>query len=279
MKALIDWLFKLFFPVKAETKRIKEVAVERIEKYTDPGAPDRENFPLPVATDEVPKPAETTLDLPPERDKEPPMPEKNWSEFVPFLGPAMLAKYSLSGGQVPAAPPGASFIRGQYVGKKLTNCSMFSAYLLGFGFNIDFTLDQWTNWQLSRGPSEGAYDGYGPRVVCEWGVAEMCPKGALPKGGVYLIQSFTTWPKGHSWLVLDYDEATGKILTLESNTKGSGLDGVGFSDLGPIRSTNARDWKNRTKMTWEGRTKGYSQIHMARLAIDHASVLEWIAGQ
>jgi hypothetical protein len=202
-----------------------------------------------------------------------------WSEFTPLLGPAMDATYSLTKAQMPEFPPGVTFLASKYRGRSRTNCTMFTAYFLGNGFGAPFTLEQWNEWQVAKGAEPGLYEHYGPGVCDEWGVGALMPKGAVPRGGVYLIQSFTDWPKGHSWLVLDYDEATGKILTLESNTKGSGLNGVGFGGLGPIRSTNAHDWKNRVSMTWEGRTKGYSQIHMARLDIDHASVLAWLESQ
>lgn len=203
-----------------------------------------------------------------------------WGDLVPLLGPAMTATYSLTGAQLPKFPPGVTFLSAsRFLGEDFTNCSMFTAYFLGNGLGVEFTKDQWNEWQVAKGPNESSYRGYGPQVVCEWGVGEKMPAGALPKGGVYLIQSFTTWPRGHSWLVLDYDEATDKILTLESNTSGSGLNGVGFGGLGPIRSNNAHDWKNRVGMTWSGRTKNYGQIHMARLNIDHQSVLDWVAAQ
>jgi hypothetical protein len=205
--------------------------------------------------------------------------DKPWSDFQPLLGPAMDATYQLSGAQMPEFPPGVTFLPSKYLGETTTNCTMFTSYFCGNGFGGPFTLDQWNEWQVAKGADESAYKGYGPWAVGQWGVGEVMPKGAVPKDGVYLIQSFTTWPKGHSWLVLDYDEATGKILTLESNTSGTGLNGVGFGDLGPIRSTNAHDWKDRVTMTWTSRTKNYSQIYMARLAINHQSVLDWIAGQ
>ena len=206
-------------------------------------------------------------------------PDRPWSDFLPLLGPAMTATYQLSGAQMPEFPPGVTFLPDKYLGEATTNCTMFTSYFCGNGFGGPFTLDQWNEWQVAKGADESAYKGYGPWAVGQWGVGEVMPKGAVPKDGVYLIQSFTTWPKGHSWLVLDYDEATGKILTLESNTSGTGLNGVGFGDLGPIRSTNAHDWKDRVTMTWTSRTKNYSQIYMARLAINHQSVLDWIAGQ
>ena len=206
--------------------------------------------------------------------------ERPWSDFVPLLGPAMGATYSLSGAQMPEFPPGVTFLSSKYLGEATTNCTMFTAYFCGNGFGGPFTLDQWNEWQVAKGADQSAYKGFGPWVAAEgWGVGEAMPSGSVPRGGVYLIQSFTTWPKGHSWLVLDYDEATGKILTLESNTSGSGLNGVGFGGLGPIRSTNAHDWKNRVTMTWESRTRSYSEVHMVRLAIDHQTVLDWIDGQ
>ncbi len=127
--------------------------------------------------------------------------------------------------------------------------------------------------------SQSNYNNYGPGVVGDWGVGTLMPKNSIPKDGVYLIQTFSSWPKGHSWIVLDYDESTGKILTLESNTGGSGLNGVGFADLGPIRSTNAHNWKQRVNTTWSKRVGGASQVYMARLDIDHKSVLDWISSQ
>lgn len=224
------------------------------------------------------------LEAPP-ADEEPTEPgitwsdERPWSDFVPLLGPAMGATYSLTGAQLPKFPPGVTFLSSKFLGESYSNCSMFTAYFLGNGFGGPFTKDQWMEWQVAKGTDQTVYRGYGPSVACEWGVGEMTPANAVPKNGVYLIQSFSTWPKGHSWIVIDYDEDTDKILTLESNGTSSGINGVGFGSLGPIRSTNAHDWKNRVTMTWEGRTRSYSQIYMAKLAIDHQTVLEWIESQ
>ena len=204
---------------------------------------------------------------------------RSWSDFSALLPAAAPAIYSLTEPQVPEFPPGVDFLPGKYLGGRTTNCSMFTAYFLGNGFGGPFTLDQWNEWQVAKGANESAYKGYGPWVTEQWGVGKIVPEGSVPSNGVYLIQSFTTWPRGHSWLVIDYDEATDKILTLESNTSGSGLNGVGFGGLGPIRSTNAANWVERTTMTWAGRTKGYSQIYMAKLGIDPQSVKDWITEQ
>ena len=77
------------------------------------------------------------------------------------------------------------------------------------------------------------------------------------------------WPKGHSWLVLDDNPASDRVLALEANTSGSGLNGVGFGGLGPLCSTNARDWTSRVRHTWTGRAKNAREVTMARLNVDH----------
>jgi hypothetical protein len=202
----------------------------------------------------------------------------SWNTFVPLLGPAMKATYSLSYAQMPEFPPGVNFLSSRYLGETYTNCTMFTAYLLGLGFDRAFTLDDWQRWQLSGG-YEYNYRNFGPGVCADWGVGKIVSPNNPPKDGVYLLQTITSWPYGHSWMILDYDDATGKILTLESNTNVSGINGVGFWDLGPIRNTNAHDWRSRVHTTWKERTANASQISMCRLNIDHASVRAWIAGQ
>ena len=207
---------------------------------------------------------------------DPPCSELDWSAFVPLLSPAMAATYTMPG-QMPEFPSGIS-LPTSYRGTERTNCTLFTAYLLGCGFGATFREDEWTRWQISAGQNY-AYDGYGPGVCADWGVAEMRPCSTIPRNGVYLLQTLQGWPSGHSWIILDYDDASGKILTLESNTPGTGLNGVGFLDLGPIRSTNAHDWKNRVTTTWEKRISKATEISMARLNIDHDSVRSWIESQ
>jgi len=203
--------------------------------------------------------------------------EKDWADFVPLLGPAMNAVYALSGGQMPKFPPGVHLHK-HYLGEDTTNCVMFTGYLLGNGFGGPFTGDQWSRWALTKGENYN-YQGYGPGVCAEWGVGEMVPAGTVPKDGVYLLQTIRGWPSGHSWMVLDYDPETEKILTLESNMASTGLNGVGFWNLGPIRSTNAANWKERVHTTWAERIASDTEVSMARLNIDHQSVRDWIASQ
>lgn len=220
----------------------------------------------------------------------------DWSDnFRPLLGPSMHAVYEWPG-QAPKLPPGVAGILGSsaqsYEGKARTNCTWFTAYLLGNGFpGVKFTTAQWQGWQISAGREH--YDGlrYGPRVCDEWGVVvrdlHEPALDNLPVGGVYLAQ--TIRPKndasgkevlyGHSFLILDCDVPTRRLLTLESNS-GEGLNGVGFGGIGNLRTTNAADWINRAASnTWERRVTSASEWYVAKLAIDHASVLAWIEEQ
>jgi hypothetical protein len=207
----------------------------------------------------------------------------NWSEtFRPLLGPAMNAVYEWPG-QTPKLTPSMRKAIGSkastYEGKKRTNCTWFTAYFIGTGMDVDFTENAaWVRWQIAKGENYD-YRGYGPGVCADQGLGTLCKPGAKPTGGVFLIQTLGTWPYGHSWIVLDHCPGTDRILTLESNTAGSGLDGVGFGGLGPIRTTNAANWQQRTTMQWTKRTKSAREVHMTKLNIDHASVRAWIAEQ
>lgn len=201
--------------------------------------------------------------------------EKDWMDLVPLLGPAMNARYQLSYAQMPKFPKGVDFLSSKYLGEEKTNCTMFTSYFVGNGFDVSFNIDQWKRWQLSGG-EHFDYRGYGPGVCAEWGIGTMMPDGALPENGVYLLQTIKSWPRGHSWLIIDYDKNTDKILTLESNTVGFGLDGIGFGGIGPIRSTDAKNWVNRTRLTWKGRTEKLEEIKMCKLNINHDSVKDWI---
>jgi hypothetical protein len=87
----------------------------------------------------------------------------SWNTFVPLLGPAMKATYSLSYAQMPEFPPGVNFLSSRYLGETYTNCTMFTAYLLGLGFDRAFTLEDWQRWQLSGG-YEYNYRNFGPGV-------------------------------------------------------------------------------------------------------------------
>jgi len=197
---------------------------------------------------------------------------RDWQSFVPFLNAIAGARYDLTDPQIPQQPPGVNFLS-KIVGKERTNCSTFTAYLLGCGFDVEMSKDDWLRWQIAKG-LDADYAGYGPGVCVDLGIAEWAT--GLPRDGVYLMQSFTNWPAGHSWLVLDYDPQSDKVLTLEANSKGN-IDGAGFWDAGSYRDVQDLDcWTNHVSRTWTSRMSWYSSAYMCRLNIDHSTVKDWL---
>jgi hypothetical protein len=216
----------------------------------------------------------------------------SWKTFVPLLEKAKPAHYKLKGAQFVTIPKGAPSSQRKNQGTKYSNCVLFTAYLIPIAFDKAFDQSKssrqyyrWMNIALGDRYPRGFKDmqQYGVTVVGEWGVGEVMPRGAKPVEGVYLLQTLTA-AGGHSWIILDYDLETDKILTLESN-KGFGLDGVGFATLGNYRDvvkeggTALRNWKQTVTQTWTKRTASckYGTPFMARLNIDHQSVRDWIA--
>ena len=206
-----------------------------------------------------------------------------FESLVPFLGQAMHARYRMPA-QVPSSLQGVR-LPTNYIGTRWTNCSMFTAWFVAKAFDQRFHGKQWQRWQVADGIDSRSGPRYGPGVVRQWGHGT--PIADSPSDGVFLVQYFDRAPvagkpktfKGHSLFVLDHDASTGKILTLEANLASTGLDGVGFGDLGPIRSTNAARWRSRVSQTWASRVLSKGEWHAVRLGIDHSTVRTWIAGQ
>ncbi len=112
--------------------------------------------------------------------------------------------------------------------------------------------------------------GYGPRVVLEWG------KGTTSPGkGSYLVQYFTE-NTGHSLIIVDHDESTDRILTLEASDS---LDGAGWGEIGPLREVEnpGKNWKDKVKQTWESRIQSKKAVHIVRLGIDPRSIQGWLS--
>lgn len=191
------------------------------------------------------------------------------AELFPQMYPQT---YTLHGAQCPSNPPGMSL---KNIGNDTTNCVQFSAWLLSYAFEgVRFTKTQWSKWMVS-GDLQGkppVVPNWGPRVVLEWG------RGTTEPGkGAYLIQSFTSGG-GHSYLVIDHDEESGKILTLEA-TSALNLNGAGWAQIGNLRDVHnpGPDWKDKVTQTWESRIQRPNvAVHMVRLAIDPQSIQEWL---
>ena len=87
-----------------------------------------------------------------------------------------------------------------------------------------------------------------------------------------MIQGWTRGNRsGHTFLILDYDAETDRVLTLESNSA-HGLDGVGFRKLGSLAAQPEgrppRDWWTLDVMpTWEDLRANYVSREAAVLKV------------
>lgn len=190
--------------------------------------------------------------------------------FVDLLPYLAQARYRMPG-QCPTAPAGVG-LSSSYIGTEYTNCTMATAWLVSQAFGTAFSGDQWSRWQVWDQDSKG----YGPGVTHEWEVGYQAREKMKPLGGMWLIQYFRpVFPSGHSMLVLDYHRS-GKILTLEANTAGAGLDGLGWGGIGPVRDipNPGEDWHEKTDQTWEGRCSG--EVSMSRLYVEASSIETWL---
>jgi len=192
---------------------------------------------------------------------------------VAALFPEMLTqKYTLHDAQCPSNPPG---MRLKNIGKERTNCVQFTSWLLSYSFaGVSFGGNQWSRWMVG-GDLQGKppiVPNWGPKVILEWGCGT-----TEPGKGAYLIQSFTS-SGGHSYIVVDHDEETGKILTLEA-TNVSKLNGAGWAQIGNLRDclNPGLDWKDKVTQTWESRVQNPNvAVHVVRLAIDPDSIQAWL---
>lgn len=193
----------------------------------------------------------------------------NMQDIADRLFPHCLTqKYKLSGAQAPSNPPGMRLKR---IGEDYSNCVLFTSWLIGHAFEgVQFSRNDWKLWMCS-GDAVGTnrVPGYGPRVAMEWGITREAPEGTGP----WLVQTFTQ-RGGHSYIVLDHDPATGKILTLESN---AWIGGNGWHQIGPLREclNPGPDWMDRVTQTWENRVFGPNvAAHVVEIKID--GVKEWL---
>ena len=193
----------------------------------------------------------------------------DFQAVVDLLPQLIPQRYSLHDAQCPSNPPGISL---KNIGDETTNCCTMTAWLLGWAFaGVSFSSEQWKLWMVSttdRG-NVPVVPNWGPKVAIQWGAGTTAP-GQAP----CLIQYFTE-SGGHSLIVVDYDEETDKILTLESNSAGK-LDGCGWYQIGNLRDVfnPGPDWKSKVTQTWTSRFGSKVAVHIARLEI--TGVREWL---
>ncbi len=200
-----------------------------------------------------------------------------WGDITALLPRYLNQTYSPGGGQFPIEPKGLEGKLGSAVGTKYTNCSCFTVSMVPNALGpIQWKHYEW--WQVFA-TAKGS--GYGPAAAVDAGFATKVPnpKRAAPVDGIYLVQDFTRWPKGHSYIVCDFDPATGRFLSLEASSWT--INGVGWKGIGNLRAVlnPGADWaaKMSRPMVWADRRSDYPEVHMARLHVDHSTFRRWLS--
>ena len=191
------------------------------------------------------------------------------SDMVGLFGLCKTNRYVLRRAQCPTQPYGG--VRVLRTGPDTTNCVTFTAWLLSHTFRPQrFTIKQWKRWMVS-GDAEKiqSVPGFGPGVVLEWGFGT-----TAPGPGPWLCQVFDG-RSGHSFIVLDHEPVTDRILTLESIGE---LDGIGYRQIGALRDVDhpGADWASKVTQTWAERIDDVKAAHVVRLNI--TGVRRWLRG-
>ena len=179
-------------------------------------------------------------------------------------------RYVLRRAQCPTQPYGG--VRVLRTGPDTTNCVTFTAWILSHALKPSaFTLAQWKRWMVSgTAPKVLPVPHYGPGVVVEWGCGT-----TEPGDGPWLAQVFNRRGGGHSFIILDHERVTGRVLTLESC---GSLDGIGYRQIGALRDVDhpGADWASKVTQTWAERIDDVKSAHVARLNI--TGVRRWLRG-
>ncbi|RJS14254.1 hypothetical protein DRW03_35245 [Corallococcus sp. H22C18031201] len=170
--------------------------------------------------------------------------------------------WALPGVRVPLAPP------------RLTNCCTFVEALVVKSFSeahgAAFSWDMRRHRQMMMSSPEDAFSPVTAAV--ESGMALQAPSADVPPQPWTLIQGWRSqWRSGHTFLVVDFDAATDKVLVLESNAA-FGLDGVGYRGLGNLRDIDLQppaDWWTRSEVwTWRRTCSTYPFRRQAWLKVN-----------
>jgi hypothetical protein len=102
----------------------------------------------------------------------------------------------------------------------------------------------------------------------------------LPKSKPLSTKKEKGWDTGHMFIIVDIHPETDRVLVLESNTAGTGLNGPGFRKLNHIDKFEAKGyspgndwWDNDQLPTWEDIKASYKYFRMARLNVYD---LKWV---
>lgn len=154
--------------------------------------------------------------------------------------------YELAGVRVPLAPPATN------------NCCTFVEALLARAWadacpgGFEWTADR--HRQMMVMSSDDFFSPVTAAIESGMAVAA-ADHDALPRPWTIVQGWRQKWRGGHTFIVVDHDPATDRVLTLESNSA-YGLDGVGCRKLGNLRDFSsarppARWWEQASLWTWQ----------------------------
>ena len=175
--------------------------------------------------------------------------------------------YQLGSFKLKEAPPNA------------TNCVCFTEALLIKAWQKQFPSFPWvkSDHDLFMVPENRRYGSVDVTVSAGLGVQQRSPR-ALPAPWT-LVQGWTSSGRGHSFFVLDRDEATERVLTLESS-KWNQITGVGYREIGDLHECGedlhpGSDWHVGTQVwSWASIKRTFVKRRMATLRVRD---IRWIA--
>lgn len=174
--------------------------------------------------------------------------------------------YPLKGIKVPLAAD---------VGEPRNNCCTFVEGLLVYAWQNAAEDFEWTNANHGQMMIYSAEDYFSP-VTClvERGMAvPIADDDTTPQPWTVIQGWREQWKGGHTFIILDYHEPTGRVLTLESNS-GYNLNGVGYRVIGNIADhpQPAADWWEDERLwTWEKVKAAYAFRKQAKLKVKNVS--------
>ena len=174
--------------------------------------------------------------------------------------------YALNGIKVPLAAE---------VGEPKNNCCTFVEGLLVHAWQNAVDDFPWSNANHGQMMIYSKDDYFSP-VTClvERGMAVAVPDADTPPQPWTVIQGWRDqWKGGHTFIILDYHEPTGRVLTLESNS-GYDLNGVGYRNIGNIGDyphPTADWWEDERLWTWDKVKSAYAYRKQAKLKVKNIS--------
>ncbi len=188
-------------------------------------------------------------------------------------------RYDRDNPHYPQALPGVNIEQSP---PKLTNCCCFAeAFLVGAWANSGDDVFEWNLDLHNKMMITKTNDLFSPvTAAIESGMGtEVEDIDQLPEPWTLVQGWHRLGIQGHTLLVLDVDNLTRRILTLEANSY-YGLDGVGYRELGNIDEFDdmhpGEDWsRDEGLWTWERFREFYPDMKLARLNVYD---IGWVRG-